>query len=330
MGKHTGKFSARIQYMAWVRCNGHCEGEGCGIKLKAGGFEYDHNTPKEMSADDGCINMHGMRIPVDDLENCRVLCKDCHSRKTHGTDRPNISRANKRRNTHFGISSKNPGRALPGTKRSGFKKKMDGTVEHRNNHRKYFTLKTVGLENLSGTHSARSYRTLTDGVVLVRHYASVDHAVLKALNDKEHMKYSEQRHRDHTVGSQRRYLDDMLFGGNLALGIFIQNNEEYTTLVGTMGCTTDRNNELLDMGIMMLPGHTGKGYALCAWRLVLKWALDHEGGAFQKVEAGCHADNSAMRTICERTGMEFEGTRLQHFLNKDGTRSNLLFWGALK
>ena len=61
--------------------------------------------------------------------NLQVLCKWCHKGKTAG-DVAEKSRAYRVKAKLYG-KAKAKGRPLPGTKASGWKKRMDGTVERR-------------------------------------------------------------------------------------------------------------------------------------------------------------------------------------------------------
>ena len=108
------EFPARIRAAAFERCNGLCE--ECRSKLQVGRFHYDHVLPDGLGGK-----------PL--LENCRVLCRACHGVKTANQDVPQIAKADRQRSAHLG---KPPSRQpLPGGKRSGWKKKLDGTVVRR-------------------------------------------------------------------------------------------------------------------------------------------------------------------------------------------------------
>ena len=48
-----------------------------------------------------------------------------------------------------------------------------------------------------------------------------------------------------------------------------------------------------------------------------------------KVEAGCHAEHYAMRTILKRC-LSFEGGRPDHFLNDDGSRGAVVYFGRCR
>lgn len=113
--KRRKEFSAKIKVAAFDRSGGRCE--ECTARLSTGKFEYDHILPDGLGGE-------------ATLENCKVLCSSCHSEKTHAGDRPKMAKADRAKKSYLGIS-KNPRNAIPGSKSSRFKKKLDGTVEYR-------------------------------------------------------------------------------------------------------------------------------------------------------------------------------------------------------
>ena len=132
------EFSAATRRAAWQRANGRCEGlvradtgiaddptapydylpalKRCNSPIDLGEFHYDHIDPDWFSKD-------------DELSNCQLLCRECHRRKTR-KDIRNIAKSKRLRDKQ--IKARKPkGRSIPGSKRSGLRKRMDGTVERR-------------------------------------------------------------------------------------------------------------------------------------------------------------------------------------------------------
>ena len=107
------EFSKAVMRDAFMRCNGACE--GCGARLSAGKFHYDHIIPDALGGD-----------PV--LDNCQVLCKPCHADKTGKQDIPAIAKTKRIRDRERGI--RRPSR-FTGARTSRWKKKMDGSVVQR-------------------------------------------------------------------------------------------------------------------------------------------------------------------------------------------------------
>lgn len=104
-------FPAKVKALAMQRCGGCCE--DCGLKI-LGRPEYDHVLPDALAGE-------------ATLENCQVLCAKCHRRKTTA-DQHQIAKADRiRRNAEGRKVMK--GRPLRGTRASGLRKRMNGTVE---------------------------------------------------------------------------------------------------------------------------------------------------------------------------------------------------------
>jgi 5-methylcytosine-specific restriction protein A len=108
------EFSRRIKLKAWDRCGGKCE--SCKVKLVVGKYAYDHVLPDALQGE-----------PT--LENCEVICTVCHGAKTPDDVR-RIRKADRQRAGHVG-AKRPPKGVIPGSKASGWKKKMDGTVVRR-------------------------------------------------------------------------------------------------------------------------------------------------------------------------------------------------------
>jgi len=108
------EFPKSVKVAAFTRANGRCE--ICTARLIPGGIHYDHRVADGMGGQ-----------PI--LENCQCLCKSCHGVKTHEKDVPQIAKAKRVHVKHIG--ARRTSRPLPGSKASGWKKKMDGSVERR-------------------------------------------------------------------------------------------------------------------------------------------------------------------------------------------------------
>lgn len=110
------EFPQSVKLAAWQRSKGHCD--SCGIKIVAGnGPNYDHRIADGLGGE-----------PT--MENCDVLCRNCHGAKTAERDVPAIAKA-KRIEKRAAGAERRRSRPIPGSKASGLRKKMDGTVERR-------------------------------------------------------------------------------------------------------------------------------------------------------------------------------------------------------
>jgi 5-methylcytosine-specific restriction protein A len=109
------EFSRKTKAEAFALAKGRCK---CGVKLSVRtGIHYDHIIPD--AVDGG-----------NDLSNCQVLCKTCHGIKTDKKDKGEIAETFRIRDKHTNAFVKS-GRPMPGSKASGIRKRMNGTVERR-------------------------------------------------------------------------------------------------------------------------------------------------------------------------------------------------------
>lgn len=81
------EFSAKTKLQAWERSKGTCE--ACGNKIVSG-TEYDHRIACEFGGGAS-------------LDNCVVLCRPCHAKKTFGEDIPAIAKSRRIRKRVAGI-----------------------------------------------------------------------------------------------------------------------------------------------------------------------------------------------------------------------------------
>ncbi len=109
------EFPKKIKVLAFKRANGRCE--SCSAPLFPTKFEYDHRLADTFGGE-----------PT--LENCEVLCTNCHDAKTYRSDIPAVAKSNRVRAKHIGAKAKTR-RPLPGSKDSGWKRKLDGSVVPR-------------------------------------------------------------------------------------------------------------------------------------------------------------------------------------------------------
>lgn len=110
------EFTRATKSAAWARCKGCCE--ECGKQIRSGnGPEYDHIVEAWLGGS-------------ADLDNCAVLCSHCHSLKTATLSIPQIAKT-KRVLAKRIKADRKKSRPMPGTKASGLKKHIDGSVSKR-------------------------------------------------------------------------------------------------------------------------------------------------------------------------------------------------------
>lgn len=118
------EFTKPTKRDAIKRSGGLCEAIGEWYGLEVGqrcnaplsyGVEFDHIDLDANSKDNS-------------LSNCAAVCKRCHSHKTRHRDIPLAAKTLRQQDKANGIK-KAKGRPMPGTRASGIRKRMDGTVE---------------------------------------------------------------------------------------------------------------------------------------------------------------------------------------------------------
>ena len=140
------------------------------------------------------------------------------------------------------------------------------------------------------------------------------------LNDPETVRYSEQRHRQHTLESCARYAASMAGTPHYFWAIVAQDSA--LGHIGNMTATVDANNCVADLAIMIgETGARGRGLGLEAWVRACDFLLG-EGG-MRKVTAGTMSVNAPMLGIMRATGMIEEGRRARHFLH-EGQEADLV------
>lgn len=142
------------------------------------------------------------------------------------------------------------------------------------------------------------------------------------LNDPEVVKYSEQRHRLHTLESCREYL--LSFDGTPHYFWAIVCHERELVHIGNINAYIDLNNSIADIGILIgNKEYWGKGYGLEAWKAVVNYMLVKL--KIRKVTAGTLSNNMGMLKIIGKMGMEQDGQRKRHYL-VDGQEVDLVYF----
>lgn len=131
------------------------------------------------------------------------------------------------------------------------------------------------------------------------------------LNDPSIMRFSENRHRVHTVESCREFVHTFEDGPDLLWAIVVAQDE--IGHVGNIVARVDRPNALADVSIMVGDKRVrGNGIGLAAWTRVCRFLLLDL--AIRKVSAGTLATNKPMLSVMEKAGMRPDGRRKRHYL----------------
>jgi len=141
------------------------------------------------------------------------------------------------------------------------------------------------------------------------------------LNQPEVVKYSEQRHRQHSLDSCRAYFES--FRGSPHEFLAVEADEPALGHIGNMAVAVDEANRVGDLSILIGERRAwGTGLASRAWIAVLEELL--RSGRLRKVTAGTMAANTPMLRLMERSGMTIEGRRARQFL-LDGAEVDMVF-----
>ncbi|MDA8162356.1 MAG: GNAT family protein [Desulfobacteraceae bacterium] len=131
------------------------------------------------------------------------------------------------------------------------------------------------------------------------------------LNDPDVVRYSEQRHRTHTMESCRAYFES--FRGTSNYFWAIEETAQGHGHIGNLNAYVDIKNLVADMGIIIgekrLHGH---GYGREALDGICCFLLKDAG--LRKVTVGMMAANRPMINLARGLGMVEDGVRRRHFL----------------
>src|SRR3972149_5122108 len=172
--------------------------------------------------------------------------------------------------------------------------------------------------------------TTSSRLLLMPYYAGrVTESHVSWLNDYDVVRYSEQRHKRHTLESVHAYVNEMNSNPDAYLwAIILDIHGESGKMFGTVSARLDRPNGVANVGIMIGDKQRwGKGYGSEVWDIVCSWLFRQQDT--RKIEMGCHYENKAMRNLAESCGMTLEGVRHDHFV-VDGKPQHLLLYAKMK
>lgn len=109
------EFPVKVRKFIWDRAGGLCEC-GCGQPFTVSDpVQYDHIIPDALGGE-------------ATAENCRAIRRSCHQGKSIA-ERGSITKAHRLDRKAKGLTGRKA--VIPGSKSSGWKRKLDGTVERR-------------------------------------------------------------------------------------------------------------------------------------------------------------------------------------------------------
>ena len=120
------EFPKPVRREALLRSGGLCEGEGHLYGL-AEGVRCNRDLAYGVHFDHVNADSNGGKPTLD---NCAAVCPACNMHKAYKHDTPRAAETKRKRDKHNGIHEAK-GRPMPGTKASGLRKKLNGSVERR-------------------------------------------------------------------------------------------------------------------------------------------------------------------------------------------------------
>lgn len=167
---------------------------------------------------------------------------------------------------------------------------------------------------MSITNILKIDRIETDRLLIRRfREADISDLYIGWLNNREVVRFSNQRFKTHTVASCLDYYQSFKNSDNQFVCIEIK---ETSTLIGTMTLYYSRYHRTVDIGIMIGEmAARNKGYGAEAWNAVLRHCAN--SGSVRKISAGTLGCNLAMLKLIELSGMFLECIRPQQELVDD-------------
>jgi ribosomal-protein-alanine N-acetyltransferase len=131
------------------------------------------------------------------------------------------------------------------------------------------------------------------------------------LNDKQTVRYSEQRHSIHTLETCRIYAGSFTNSPDYFWAIVAR--DPSLGHIGNITATVDAPNRVAELAILIGAGEArGQGYGIEAWLRACHFLL-HDA-EMRKVSAGTMEINEPMLRIMRASGMVEEGRRRGQFL----------------
>jgi len=129
------------------------------------------------------------------------------------------------------------------------------------------------------------------------------------LNDPDVVRYSDQRHRKHTLESCREYLESFQGTPNYLWAIVVRDPQ--IGHIGTLTGYVDESHSVADLGIMIGERQAWEcGYGTEAWSAVCEYLFGEL--ELRKITAGAIAPNTPMLSLMVKTGMKEDGRRIRH------------------
>jgi [ribosomal protein S5]-alanine N-acetyltransferase len=132
------------------------------------------------------------------------------------------------------------------------------------------------------------------------------------LNDEEVVKYSEQRHKIHTIKSCKEYYLFQKKTDNLFLAI--ETGPNFNIHIGNIGVNIDLSNNIADVSIIIGDkDYWGKGIGLKVWNSIIRKLIDDMN--IRLVTAGTMENNIPMINLMRKSNMKIEAILRKRFIH---------------
>ncbi len=143
------------------------------------------------------------------------------------------------------------------------------------------------------------------------------------LNDKEIVKYSDQRFVPHSLASCKQYCESFYESSN-EFWVVLAKAENELKHIGNITTYSDKNHGLVDISIMIGEKSLwGQGFGLEAWNGMCNYLLGIN--STRKITAGTLEVNIPMLKIFEKAGMVKDGFRKKNCLF-EGTSVDMIYY----
>lgn len=139
------------------------------------------------------------------------------------------------------------------------------------------------------------------------------------LNNKEYMRYSNQRHFTHTYETTSQYVLSFENSSNLFLSIKDSNSQ----LIGTCTIYYDPYNLIASLGVLISPEVSGQGIAKEVFKILLSELPSDL--RVHKIIAGTCESNKKMISVIENSSMALEYREPKEFFLDGKFLDNLIF-----
>lgn len=151
--------------------------------------------------------------------------------------------------------------------------------------------------------------------------SDISNIIVSWLNDKEVVKYSNQRFLNHTHETCLNYLKSFSNTQNIYWAIEDKKTKE---LYGSITAYIQDNHGTADIGLMVGNRNAwGRGIGFEAWMLMMDFLFKQRN--IRKVTGGALRDNFGMIRIMEKATMTHEATREKHEL-LNGKPEDILYF----